>query len=239
MRLIFSFIAIIGISHASVYGQGKPLVIEKINDKIYLFTTYNTYNGVKISANGLYMLTKKGAILFDTPWDATQYQPLLDSIQEKHQMSVIGVFASHWHEDRAGGFAYYNAKKIPTYATKLTNELLHANGKARSTHLLTTGKTYTIGGESFVFNFFGAGHSMDNTVVWFPAYKILNGGCFIKSADAQNLGFVGDGDVKAWKPALARLMHQYPDIKLVIPGHDDWRASGHMERTLELLEGSL
>lgn len=112
MRLIFSFIAIIGISHASVYGQGKPLVIEKINDKIYLFTTYNTYNGVKISANGLYMLTKKGAILFDTPWDATQYQPLLDSIQEKHQMSVIGVFASHWHEDRAGGFAYYNAKKF-------------------------------------------------------------------------------------------------------------------------------
>src|SRR5690606_92277 len=69
---------------ASVSTQDKPLVIEQINPKLYLFTTYHEYEGTKVSANALYLLTKEGALLFDTPWDPTQYQPLLDSIQEKH-----------------------------------------------------------------------------------------------------------------------------------------------------------
>nr|WP_243403196.1 BlaB/IND/MUS family subclass B1 metallo-beta-lactamase [Sphingobacterium haloxyli] len=218
-------------------AQAKPLVIEKINDKLYLYTTYQEYEGTKVSANALYLLTQKGAILFDTPWDATQYQPLLDSIQEKHGMPVIGVYATHWHEDRAGGFGYYNKVGIPTYATTRTNALLRANGKPLATRKIEEGKTYSIGGESFVFDFFGPGHSLDNVVVWFPKYKILDGGCFIKSADAKKLGFTGDGDVKAWKPAMARLLAHYPEINLVIPGHDDWKVSQkHIDNTFKLLD---
>jgi|GEM_PF-73221 len=222
---------------ASVSTQDKPLVIEQINPKLYLFTTYHEYEGTKVSANALYLLTKEGALLFDTPWDPTQYQPLLDSIQEKHDMPVIGVYATHWHEDRAGGFGYYNNIGIPTYATARTNELLRANGKPLATRKIEEGKTYSVGGESFVFDFFGPGHSMDNVVVWFPEYKILDGGCFIKSSDAKNLGNTSDGDVKEWKPSMARLLVHYPEINLVIPGHDDWKTSEkHIENTFKLLE---
>ncbi|WP_312192451.1 MBL fold metallo-hydrolase, partial [Sphingobacterium sp.] len=96
-------------------AQEKPLLIEKINSKIYLYTTFNTFEGTKYAANALYLVTKKGVILFDTPWDASQYQPLLDSIKQKHNLPVIAVYATHWHEDRAGGFAYYNRMGIPTY----------------------------------------------------------------------------------------------------------------------------
>jgi len=220
---------------SSLRAQEKPLSIEKINSQLYLYTTYNTFEGTKYAANAVYLITKKGVILFDTPWDSTQYQPLLDSIKQKHQLPVIAVYATHWHEDRAGGFAYYNRIGIPTYATKMTNDLLKANHKAQATHLVKINKTYKVGGQSFVLNFFGAGHSLDNVVVWFPDYQILDGGCFIKSSEAKNLGNIVDGDVKAWKPALARLLAKYPHIKMVIPGHDGWKDNQQIQRTEELL----
>ena len=49
----------------------------------YIYTTYNTYQGNRIPANGMYLVTGAGVVLFDTPWDNTQFQPLLDSIQLK------------------------------------------------------------------------------------------------------------------------------------------------------------
>ncbi len=220
---------------SNLKAQEKPLSIEKINAQLYLYTTYNTFEGTKYAANAVYLITKKGVILFDTPWDSTQYQPLLDSIKQKHNLPVIAVYATHWHEDRAGGFAYYNRIGIPTYATKMTNDLLKANRKAQATHLVKINKTYKVGSESFVLNFFGAGHSLDNVVVWFPAYQILDGGCFIKSSDAKNLGNIADGDVKAWKPSLARLLAKYPKINMVIPGHDGWKDHEQIKRTEELL----
>ncbi len=219
----------------SIHAQDKPLLIEKINSNLYLYTTFNTFEGNKYAANAVYLITKKGVILFDTPWDSTQYQPLLDSINQKHNLPVIAIYATHWHEDRAGGFAYYNRIGIPTYATKMTNDLLKANHKAQAAHLVDIDKIYTIGGQSFVVNFFGAGHSMDNVVIWFPKYKILDGGCFIKSAEARDLGFTADGDIKSWKPSLARLMTKYPQINMVIPGHDAWRDKGQIKRTEMLL----
>ncbi|ULT26352.1 hypothetical protein KUH03_05420 [Sphingobacterium sp. E70] len=57
----------------------------------------------------------------------------------------------------------------------MTNDLLKANHKAQATHLVKINKTYNVGGQSFVLNFFGAGHSLDNVVVWFPDYQILDG----------------------------------------------------------------
>lgn len=229
-----------GGKQARLSRQEKPLIIEQINPNLYLYTTYQEYEGTKVSANALYLITKKGVLLFDTPWDSTQYQPLLDSIQEKHGLPVIGVYATHWHEDRAGGFGYYNKVGIPTYATMRTNELLRTHGKSLATHSIEEGKTYSIGGESFVFDFFGPGHAMDNVVVWFPDYKILDGGCFIKSADTKNLGFTGDGNIKEWKPSITRLLAHYPEINLVIPGHDDWKNSEqHIENTFNLLEYGL
>ncbi len=215
-------IGLLGLS-PSLQAQEKPLLIEKINSQLYLYTTFNNFEGTKYAANAVYLITKKGVILFDTPWDSTQYQPLLDSIKQKHNLPVIAVYATHWHEG------------IPTYATKMTNDLLKANHKAQATHLVSTNKTYSVGGQSFVLNFFGAGHSMDNVVVWFPEYKILDGGCFIKSSEAQDLGFTADGDIKSWKPSLARLLAKYPEINMVIPGHDAWKDKGQIKRTEALL----
>ncbi len=230
------FFSLTLMSMKNVQTQKKPLLIQQLNEKLYVYTTYQDFQGDLVSANALYLITEEGVILFDTPWDSTQYQPLLDSIQQKHNLPVIGVYATHWHDDRAGGFAFYNKRGIPTYATTLTNELLTTNKKATATHIVTPGKMITVGGEKFQMDFFGAGHSLDNTVIWFPTYRILQGGCFIKSAEATDLGFTGDGDVKQWKPSLARLVAHYPNIELVIPGHASWEKADHIKATNLLLD---
>ena len=217
-------------------AQQAPLVIEQINPKVFVHTTYNTFNKKQYAANGMYLVTKKGIILFDTPWDNTQYQSILDSIQQKHHLPVIAVFASHSHEDRAGGFAYYNKIGIPTYATKQTNAILKANQKAMATHHIEVGKTYKIGGEKFTIDYFGPGHTIDNTIVWLPKYKILNGGCLVKSSEAKDLGYIGEADIIAWPITITQLISKYPKINVVISGHDNWKLNGNLEHTIKLLK---
>jgi metallo-beta-lactamase class B len=87
------------------FGQTKEpiLKISALTDNFYIYTTYNTYEGNKIPANGMYVVTNEGVILFDTPWDTTQFQPLLDSIKLKHNKDVKICIATHWHSDRTEG----------------------------------------------------------------------------------------------------------------------------------------
>jgi hypothetical protein len=37
----------------------------------------------------MYLVTNQGVVLFDTPWDSTQFQQLLDSIKIKHGKDVV------------------------------------------------------------------------------------------------------------------------------------------------------
>ncbi|MDP1974314.1 MAG: hypothetical protein Q8J87_15160, partial [Sediminibacterium sp.] len=99
----------------------KKLLIEPLTGNFYVYTTYNTYQESKVRANGVYLVTKKGVVLFDTPWDTTQFQPLLDSIYSRHQKKVIMAFATHWHSDKTAGLEYYKQLGIKTYTTQFTD----------------------------------------------------------------------------------------------------------------------
>lgn len=216
--------------------QVRDFVIEpQIKPNFYIYKTFGVFGGKEYSTNAVYLVTKKGVVLFDVPWQKTQYQSLLDTIQKRHNLPVIAVFATHSHEDRAGDLSFYNNKGIKTYATAKTNELLKKDGKATSTELIKTGKPYRIGGEEFVVDFLGEGHTADNVVVWFPKYKILDGGCLVKSKSAVDLGYTGEANVAQWPQTMTKLKNKYSQATLIIPGHDEWKGGGHVEHTLDLL----
>ena len=85
MKKLYIFIILsIIIPFIGVSQQEKPLLISKLTNNIYIYTTYNIYNGEKVPANGLYVTTNEGVILIETPWDKSQFKPLLDSIESKH-----------------------------------------------------------------------------------------------------------------------------------------------------------
>ncbi|MFP7654938.1 MULTISPECIES: IND family subclass B1 metallo-beta-lactamase [Chryseobacterium] len=234
-RSQFLIISIVFLSQF-IHAQVRDFVIEPpIKPNLYIYKTFGVFGGKEYSTNAVYLITKKGVVLFDVPWQKTQYQSLIDTIQKRHNLPVIAVFATHSHEDRAGDLSFYNNKGIKTYATEKTNEILKKNGKATSTEIIKTGKPYRIGGEEFIVDFLGEGHTADNVVVWFPKYHILDGGCLVKSRMAADLGYTGEANVKAWPQTMAKLKSRYAGATMVIPGHDEWKGGGHVEHTIDLL----
>ena len=82
----FTLIVILVLFPIFLFAQPKKekLTITHLTKDFYIYTTYQSYQGYLVPANGMYLITNKGVVLFDTPWDATQFQPLLDSIEKRH-----------------------------------------------------------------------------------------------------------------------------------------------------------
>ncbi|MCG2459622.1 hypothetical protein K8352_02540 [Flavobacteriaceae bacterium F89] len=59
---------------------------------------------------------------------------------------------------------------------------------------------------------------MDNIVGYFPDDNSVFGGCLIKEVGTTQ-GFLGDAHIKDWPATAEKLKQQYPDAKIVIPGH--------------------
>ncbi len=240
MRKVASIILLLVIVSNS-FGQSKnsPLQISHLTGDFYVYRTFNDYKGVKVSANAMYVVTNEGVVLFDSPWDKTQFQPLLDSIEAKHNKKVVMVFATHFHEDRAGGLDFYRKKGIKTYSGKLTDEILKTNKEGRAEFIIPDDATFTVGQYNFEAYYPGKGHAPDNIVVWFGKEKILYGGCFIKSVEAEDLGNLGDADVKEWGKSIKKVQSKFKNPKYVIPGHDDGTTSESINHTLKLVQDYL
>ena len=68
-------------------------------------------------------------------------------------------------------------------------------------------------------DYLGGGHTSDNIVVWIPSHKILFGGCMVKELDAKNLGNTKEADLRSYPKTLKRVLKNYTDAKIVVPGH--------------------
>ena len=240
MRKLASIILFLVIASSS-FGQSKnsPLQISHLTGDFYVYRTFSDYKGTKISANAMYLVTDKGVVLFDAPWDTTQFQPLLDSIKTKHHKEVVMLFATHSHDDRAGGLDFYRKKGIKTYTIKLTDDILKKENKPRAEFIIPNDKTFTVGQHTFEVYYPGKGHASDNIVAWFNKEKVLYGGCFIKSADAKDLGYLADSDVKEWKKSIGRVKAKFKNPIYIISGHEDWTNTESLNHTLELVNAYL
>jgi metallo-beta-lactamase class B len=214
----------------------RRLIISHLTGDFYIFTTFGSYKGEPVPANGLYMITSRGVVLFDTPWDSTQFQPLLDSIQIKHHKSVVLCISTHFHEDRTAGLEYYRRMGIKTYTTKRTDEISKQKHEKRAEFLIYQDTTFSVGQHAFQTYYGGPGHSPDNIVIWFDPEKILYGGCLVKSTEADDLGNLSDANVPAWETTIENIEHKFKNPKFIIPGHLDWSSDESLTHTLNLIK---
>lgn len=233
MRIIILTIIFI-FSLATAYGQAneEKLKITHLTGDFYIYTTYNKYEDTQVPANGMYLITSHGAVMFDTPWDTTQFQPLLDSIQQRHSKKVIMCFATHWHSDKTAGLEYYRRQGIKTYTTVLTDELSKKNDKKRAEFLMTKDTVFTAGQYSFETYYPGEGHTVDNIIIWFSKEKILYGGCLIKGVDDKNLGYLGDANVTAYASTLKNVQKKCRKPKFIIIAHNDWKDTNSLNHSI-------
>jgi metallo-beta-lactamase class B len=221
-----------------VSGQtpNPGLTISHLTGDFYVYTTFGSYKGNPVPSNSMYMVTSKGVVLFDTPWDSTQFQPLLDSIKTKHSKEVVMCISTHFHEDRTAGLEYYRRKGIKTYTTERTDKMSLLKNEKRAEYLIQDDTVFTVGQHKFQTYYGGKGHSPDNIVIWFDKEKILYGGCLVKSTEADDLGNLSDADVKAWSFTIKNIQQQFKNPEYVIPGHNDWHSNKSLSRTLDLIQ---
>jgi metallo-beta-lactamase class B len=232
--IIFTSVFIFFILNAFAQEEDAKLKISHLTGNFYIYTTYNTYEESKVPANGMYLVTNNGVILFDTPWDTTQFQPLLDSIKSKHLKKVDMCISTHWHSDRTAGLEYYRQQGIKTYTTFLTDELSKKNSKKRAEFLILNDTIFNFKPYTFETFYPGEGHTADNIIIWFSKEKILYGGCLIKGADAENLGYLGDANKMEYATTLKRVQQKCTNPTFIIVSHSNWNDIHSLKHSLKL-----
>jgi metallo-beta-lactamase class B len=238
-KITLSILLIFG--HSLLFGQdNQKLRIQHLTDNFYVYTTYKELHSfgsklLKYPSNSMYLVTDNGVVLFDTPWDSTQFQPLLDSISERHNKKVVMAIVTHYHNDRTAGLDFLIHKGIKTYSSKLTYDLCKEHGEKQAEFYFQNDTVFNIGNYKFETYYAGEGHTKDNIVIWVDEYKILYGGCLVKSTENKNLGNVADANLKEWTPTIKKVIKKYPKPKFVIPGHFGWTGSKGLNHTLKLL----
>ena len=183
----------------------------------------------------MYVVTDDGVILIDALWDEAQTQPLLDSIEKRHHQRVKICVITHFHDDRTAGLDILKQQGVKTYSYIRSYQKGMEKGEKTTEFRFTADTSFQLGHIRFEAFFPGHGHAPDNIVIWFPQAKVLYGGCFIKSMEAETLGNLEDADVASWTLAVQKVMKKFKSPRYVIPGHQSWTDKNALKHTLQLL----
>ncbi|GHA64385.1 subclass B1 metallo-beta-lactamase [Pontibacter akesuensis] len=217
-------------------GQAfAQLEVHKIAPKVWVHTSYNTYQGTQVPSNGLIVATTEGIVLVDAAWGDEQTEELLAWIEENLKQPVKMCIVTHAHDDRLGSAALLQQKGIPVFGSSQTATLAASKG-IKLDPTLPMDKALTVGNQKLVAFYPGAGHTADNIVVYLPQQRVLFGGCLVKDAAAKSLGNTADADVSYWPSAIRNVQQRFKKVKTVVPGHGPWSGQEAFANTLRLLE---
>lgn len=199
-------------------SENRELEISFLDRGVYLHTSFKHIEGYGlVGSNGLVVLEEGKAYIVDTPWSPEDTEKLVGWVEDKGYVVKSGL-STHSHEDRAGGIGFLNSESVTTYTSELTDRILKESGKERA-EITFSGSGFSLGSGLIEIFYPGAGHTVDNLVVWLPKSKILFGGCLVRSVSDENLGYVGEASIDSWEGSIDNLIARYPEAGLVVPGH--------------------
>ncbi len=220
-------------------NESGTVTLTEIQPHVWVHTTIGEFNGVPVPSNGLLMETSKGLLLVDSSWDDSLTGELMDMISQHFKKPVKNAIITHSHQDRIGGIKTLKERGVHVYTTPQTAKLGVENGYEAPDRLLNPVLTHLRFGNVKVEAYYpGKGHTEDNITVYFPQYKLLVGGCLIKSQEAKDLGNVEDADVQAWPVSVQNVIDRYSQARTVVPGHGNIGGTGLLYHTIELLENN-
>ena len=241
--ILFSFIII------SCGSQGKDrfkakevykssnLIITRISENSFIHTSFKQTNDFgNVPCNGLIVKDKNETIVFDTPTHDKSAQELIQWINEKLHAKINAVIPTHFHDDSLGGLQAFHKNKIPSYSYAQTIELAKENNFVVPENSFNDASILKVGDKEVIITYFGEGHTKDNTVGYFPSENILFGGCLVKELGAGK-GYLGDANIAAWPDTVEKVKKEYPNVKIVIPGHGDYGDRKLLDYTIALFKG--
>ncbi len=187
-----------------IYNQeNKKIVINDdleilpLTENSFIHISYLELSGRgRFPCNGLVFTNSDSVIVIDTPVNDTLSVQLISWLNSR-DLYIKAVIPTHWHVDNIGGLKAFHKAGIQSYAYSLTKELAIKNHYESPSTIFSDSLIIPFGEKYVQCTFHGAGHTLDNIVVWIPSEKILFGGCLVKAADYQGLGNTADADLEA------------------------------------------
>lgn len=213
------------------------LELLKISENSYLHISYfDLKNSPHFPANGFIYINDGKAFIIDTPWTDEETGTLINWLTDSLQVTIEGVIVTHWHIDCMGGLNEVHKAGIKSYSHKLTREIAKSKNLTVPKFEFQDSLVLNLEDKKIICKYLGAGHTIDNIVVWMPAEKVLFGGCMLKALRWRSLGFTGDADLNEWPKTLKKLLVEFPKSEIVIPGHGEYGDLGLVQHTLRLFE---
>ncbi len=196
--------------------------LRQIHDGVWVHVATQVIDGgIVFPSNGLVVRDGDNLLLVDTAWGSENTLALLAAIEAEIGLPVRRAISTHFHDDRVAGVDILAAAGVVTYATQFTRSLAQAEGNEVPRQILEglvePGDAVRIGPVEVFYP--GAGHTVDNLVVYVPEARVLYGGCSVYEASRQSAGYVGDADLAAWPRSIRRVQARYPEAEVVLPGH--------------------
>jgi len=211
----------------------KNFAITQLTNNAFLIQSSFSANG-QLDCNHLLIIDTKDLVLVNTPVNDSLTSVLLSCIEKKFKRKVTKVIVSHFHEDSSGGLRQISKLGINSFGLNKTGNLLKSQNK-HIDFLFSSFLALDLQTLHLELFYPGAGHSIDNIVIWLPEDKILFGGCLLKSLEAKDKGNIKDADMKAWPVSVELVMKKYSDAMIVIPGHGEIGNTSVFDHTLKLL----
>ncbi|NVJ97954.1 MAG: subclass B1 metallo-beta-lactamase [Alphaproteobacteria bacterium] len=224
IRMVCSLLLVLGVLCHPALASDDDVTIRPLVDGVWLHTSGHTFDdGTHYTANGLIIRDGDHLVLIDSAWGDAKTAMLLDEIQSAIGLPVHMAVATHSHEDRAAGANVMKARGIRYYASATTRALIAERGGAAPEYMLDlpaeAGATVKFGPAEILYP--GTAHTADNLIVWFGAQNLLFGGCAVREASSQSLGYFKEGDPATWGGAMRLAKAAYSDAQIVVPGHGE------------------
>lgn len=191
-----------------------------LRDSFFIHVTTDTIDGFGVvSSNGLLVIRSGKALMIDTPMDEAKTRVLLGFLRDSMHTVVSVFIPGHWHKDCVGGLAELHRRNVFSMANKLTVEECRKRNLEIPVASFNDYLNWSFCDVPVECFYPGAGHSLDNIVIYFPEQKILFGGCLLKSMESTGIGNIADADVHAWPKTLENVQKKFPNAETIIPGH--------------------
>lgn len=237
------FCVIFIISNCTKQTENQRIIISdeieliKLSERTYVHISVAEMQGFgSVSSNGLIFVVGNEAFLFDTPVTDSQTEVLVNWIADTLLANVTTFVPTHWHADNLGGLDYLHSIGVKSYANQMTIELAQANGMPVPQNGFSEYLELDLGGYKVYAHYFGGAHSADNIVIWVPSEKILFAGCMVRAINFTGLGNTADAVVHEWLPTIHQVIENFPDARIVIPGHGEIGGMELLEHTRRQLE---
>lgn len=214
--------------------QSPSLTVVRVSESVFLHQSFfqsETFG--KVSCNGMIVSEGGELLIFDTPADRKTSRELLEWLDGFPDLKINAIVPTHFHEDCLGGLEEFHLRNIPSYANELTIDLARVRQFPVPQNGFRDTMSLSVGEQKVNLFYPGEGHTKDNIVAYFPAEKVLFGGCLVKAMDAGK-GNLADAFPLIWPTSVEKVKNTFSDIRLVIPGHGDPGGSGLLDYTIQL-----